>query len=113
MDNDDTVFTLDALLAEVCSLLGLRKVFFAMPPQWLKLVEQFASCYSSITFVISDPDGSISNNLLKGRAALFGKDITIQKWVDKLALTQCSRCHALGHNRMSKMCSLSQDSVRC
>ena len=113
MDNDNTVFTPDALLAEVCSPLSLHKAFFAMPPRWLKLVEHFTSCYSSITFVISDPDGPISSILLKGRIALFRKEVKIQKWIDKPVPIQCFKCHALGHSRASKACLLSRDSVKC
>jgi hypothetical protein len=39
--------------------------------------------------------------------------VTVQKWVDKPALTQCSRCHTLGHNKKSKACQWGRDSVRC
>src|SRR5713226_3593965 len=97
MDNSDIVFGPDVLMEEVCSLLGLRKAFFAMPPRWLKPVDHFNSVYSSITFAISDPDGSVTGSLLKGGAALFGKEVKVQKWVEKPMLVQCSRCHALGH----------------
>jgi len=84
-----------------------------MPPRWLKPVEQISSNYSSITFAISDPDGSTTNKLLQGRTALFGKEVTIEKWVDKPTLVQCSRCHALGHTCASKACPLSANSVKC
>jgi len=99
--NDDIVFGPDALLTEVQMLQGLKKAYFAMPPRWLKPVEHIALSYSSITFAVSDPDATISNTLLRGRTALFGKEVTIQKWIDKPALVQCSKCHALGHSRTS------------
>ena len=92
---------------------GLRRAHFAMPPRWLRPVERIESDYSTITFAISDPDGAITSKLLTGRAALFGKEVAIQRWVDKPALVQCSHCHALGHIRSSRSCPLGRDSVKC
>jgi hypothetical protein len=112
-DNNDIVFGPDELLTEVRTLLGLKKAFFAMPPRWLKPIEQLPARYSTITFAISDPDGSHINTLIKGHPALFGKEVKIQKWIDKPALVQCSRCHALGHTKASKACPLAYDSVKC
>ena len=107
------VFTPESLLNEVRSLPGLKKAVFAMQPRWLKPVDSVESYYSTITFALSDPDGRTTNNLLNGRSALFGKEVTVRKWIDKPALIQCSRCHALGHNKSSKACQLGKDSVKC
>jgi hypothetical protein len=85
------------LLKEVKAMPGLKKAHFAMPPRWLRPIDRIETDYSSITFAISDPDGSIISTLLNGRAALFGKEVVIQRWIDKPALVQCSHCHALGH----------------
>ena len=103
----------EALLKEVKAMPGLKKAHFAMPPRWLKPTECVKTDYSTITFAISDPDGSITSALLNGRAALFGKEVIIQRWVDKPALVQCSHCHALGHIRTSRACPLGKDSVKC
>ena len=92
---------------------GLKKAFFAMQPRWLRPVERITTAYSTITFAISDPDGSITNTLLDNRAALFGKEVTVSKWIDKPILIQCSLCHALGHNKASRACPLGKDSVKC
>jgi hypothetical protein len=59
-------FSQEVLLSEVKGILSLRKVHFTMPPRWLKPIECIESTYSTITFAISDPDGTINNNLLKG-----------------------------------------------
>jgi len=112
-DNDDLVFGPEALLMEVRTLPGLKKAFFAMPPRWLKPVEHLPPCYSTITFAISDLDSSYLSTLLNGWPALFGKEVKVQKWIDKPALVQCSRCHALGHTKASRACPLSYDSVKC
>jgi hypothetical protein len=88
MDNVDSTFGPDALLNEVRLIPGLRKVAFAMAPRWLIPAERIGSSYSSITFVISDPDGLITSTLLKGRAALFRKEVTIHRWIDKPVLVQ-------------------------
>jgi hypothetical protein len=112
-DDEDLPFDTSALLEEVRLLPGMKKVFFAMHPRWLTHPDRIYTPYSSITFAISDPDGSISSTLINNRAALFGKEVTIRKWIDKPAFIQCSRCHVLGHNKASRVCALSKDSVRC
>jgi len=80
--------------------------------QGAQTAESINSSYSSITFAISDPDGSISSKLMQGRTALFGKEVTVECWVDKPALVQCSCCHALGHTKASKVCPLSANSFK-
>ena len=112
-DNAWSNFGPEALLKEVKAIPTLQKAHFAMPPRWLKPIERIISDYSSITFAISDPDGTITSKLLTGRVALFGKEVAIQRWVDKPALVQCSHCHALGHIKTSKSCTLGKDSVKC
>jgi hypothetical protein len=112
-DNEWATFGPEALLREVKAMPGLKKAHFAMPPRWLKPVDRITTDYSTVTFAISDPDGTITSKLLTGRAALFGKEVTIQRWVDKPALVQCSHCHALGHIRSSRGCPLGRDSVKC
>jgi hypothetical protein len=112
-DESDGIFSPEAILSEVRLMPGLKKAVFAMQPRWLKPLDDVESRYSSITFALSDPSGSTTNTLLHGRTALFGKEVTVRKWIDKPALIQCSRCHALGHNRSSKACQLGKDSVKC
>ena len=85
-NNEGSVFKANELQAEVRMLPRLKKVYFAMPLRWLKPVNTINSPYSTITFTISDPDGSIISALMKGRSALFGKEVVIEKWIDKLLL---------------------------
>ena len=103
----------EELLKEVRMMPGLKKAHFAMPPRWLKPVHSISTDYSTITFAISDPDGTATNTLMKGRAALFGKEVEIQKWIDKPTLVQCSHCHALSHIRTSRACPLGKNAVKC
>jgi hypothetical protein len=112
-DNDGLVFDTEALMEEVRLLPGLKKAFFSMAPRWLKPIQRITGYYSSITFAISDPDGAFANTLMNNRAALFGKEVTIERWIDKPALIQCSHCHALGHTKASRICPLGRDSVKC
>jgi hypothetical protein len=70
-------------------------------------------CYSSLMFAYSDPDGSIMKQLLNNKQALFGKQVQIERWVDKPLLLQCGKCHTLGHVSSSKACRLPSDAVRC
>jgi hypothetical protein len=112
-DEDNEAFTPEAMLNEVRAMPGLKKAHFAMAPRWLKPVEAIDGLYSTMTFAISDPDGTITRTLLGGRAATFGKEVIIQRWVDKPLLVQCSHCHTLGHTKVSKACRLAKDSVKC
>jgi hypothetical protein len=112
-DEDGEAFSPEAILAEVTAMPGLKKAHFAMAPRWLKPLGAIDFEYSTLTFAISDPDGAITDTLLKGRAALFGKETVIKRWVDKPILVQCSHCHALGHTKASRACRLAKDSVRC
>jgi hypothetical protein len=112
-DNEDNAFGKAALLTETRTLPGLKKAHFAMEPKWLRDIGSINSKYSTITFAISDPDGSTVSTLLRERTALFGKEVTLRKWIDKPALVQCSRCHALGHIKTSKVCPLGRDSIKC
>ena len=113
MDNDDRVFGPDDLQQEVRCMDGLRSVYFSATPRWIKPVANLNSNYTSLTFAFSDPDGSITKGLLANKQALFGKEVQIERWIDKPLLIQCGRCHALGHAASSKACRLPRDSVRC
>ena len=112
-DNADIVFSPEELLREVRTMPGLKKAHLAMEPRWLKPVGEINSAYSTITFAVSDPDGTITNTLSHDRAALFGKEVTIRRWIDKPALVQCSRCHVLGHIKTSRACLLGRNLVKC
>ena len=112
-DNDDNIFGQEDLLYEVRTMEGLRSVYFSSPPRWLKPVGQISTNYTSLTFAFSDPDGSITKQLFKGKQALFGKQIELERWVDKPLLIQCERCHTLGHMASSKACRLPPDSIKC
>ena len=113
MDNDNRIFGPEDLLKEVRTMEGLRNVYFSSLPRWIKRVEGLSSCYTSLTFAFSDPDSSITKHLLKNRQALFGKQVDIERWIDKPLLVQCGRCHALGHAASSKTCRLPPDSIKC
>ena len=106
-------FSPDVLLKEVHTLQGLKEVHFTMAPCWLKLLECISPPYTPITFAFSDPNGTITNKILLDWTALFGKEIMIEKWIDKPPLIQCLHCHVLGHPKLSKACPLSKDSVKC
>src|SRR5258708_8500546 len=101
LDKNNRVFGPDQLNQELQQIPGLSKVHFALPPHWLHPVEWISGSYSSITFMVSDLDGSIFSSLLLGHHALFRKEIHMEKWVDKPTLVQGSRCHSLGHNSAS------------
>ena len=110
---DDQVFGPDALLKEVQTLLGLENIFFALVPNWVQPAERLQGLYSSISLAFSDPDGPTTAKLLNGKHGLFGKEVHIEKWLDKPPLVQCSRCHKLGHNTTSQRCKVPKGDIRC
>ena len=112
-DRGETVFGPEDLLLEVRTMEGLSKVYFSSPPRWIRPVWNLSSTYSSLTFAFSDPDGSTTKQLFENKQALFGKQVQIERWVNKPLLIQCSRCHALGHAASSRSCRLPPDSVKC
>ncbi|KAI9441145.1 hypothetical protein F5148DRAFT_1293381 [Russula earlei] len=67
-DNNGITFGPQALLTEATSLPGLCKAHFSMEPRWLKPIKRINSLYSTLTFAISNPDGS---------STLFGKEVKI------------------------------------
>lgn len=67
----------EVLLKEVQTMLRLKKAHFSMAPRWLKPAGCIFLDYSTITFAISDLDGSIASTLLKGQAVLFEKEVEI------------------------------------
>ena len=83
-----------------------------LPPRWVRLVERPKGHYSSISFTFSDPDGTISSKLLNGRHGLFGKEVCIERWLDKPLLVQCSCCHTLGHTASSHQCTVPKGDSR-
>lgn len=78
-DDYDIVFGPQSILQQTMTLPGLKKAVFAMQPRWLRPVGSLNAAYSSITFAVSDPDSVITSALLNNRAALFRKEVTVQK----------------------------------
>ena len=113
MDLDAIIFGPVSLLQEVKSMQGLSNIYFSSPSHWLRPVESVNSCYTLLTFAFSDPDSSITKQLFKERQVLFGKQVLLERWVDKPLLVQCGRCHALGHTASSKSCRLPSNSIKC
>ena len=110
---DNSVRGPDSLLKEVRSLPGLRSMYFTLPPRWVRPVERLKGHYSSISFAFSDPDSTISSKLLNRRHGLFGKEVCIERWLDKPLLIQCSCCHTLGHTSSSCQCTVPKGDSRC
>jgi hypothetical protein len=109
--DSDAMYTDDQLMEElvrnpICSRLQL-----ILPPSWIRLREHITSDTSSISFAFVDRDGEITKTMKKAHLAMFGKPVTFAKWVSRPPLSQCGRCHKLGH--IMNRCSLPRDSVRC
>jgi hypothetical protein len=90
LDNNNFIFGSDDLLMEVQSIPGLHNAYFSSPLHWVKPLERMGSCYFSLMFAFSDSDGTITKQILGNKQALFGKQVQIERWVDKPLLLQCS-----------------------
>ncbi|KAH9962493.1 hypothetical protein BGW80DRAFT_1463515 [Lactifluus volemus] len=112
-DLDGTFYEDADLIAEIRKLPSLKTAHLTLAPRWLKPRDRILGNYSSATFAFSDPDHLITDTLFKSPLAMFGKAITVRKFVNRPPLTQCDRCWKLGHMANQPACKLNQDTTRC
>ncbi|KAH9979386.1 hypothetical protein BGW80DRAFT_1455101 [Lactifluus volemus] len=112
-DLDGTFYEDADLTAEIRKLPSLKTAHLTLAPRWLKPRDRILGNYSSATFAFSDPDHLITNTLFNSPLAMFGKAITVCKFVNRPPLTQCDRCWKLGHMANQPVCKLNQDTIRC
>jgi hypothetical protein len=105
------MYTDEQLMEELVRNPICSKLRFILPPSWIRHPENIISDTSSISFAFVDRDGEITKTMKKAHLAMFGKPVTFAKWVSRPPLSQCGRCHKLGH--IMNRCSMPRDSVRC
>jgi len=107
--DNDMIYTNEWLMEElVCNLICLRLQFILLP-LWVHYPDNIVSDRLSISFAFVDRDGEITKTMKKAYLAMFGKPVTFAKWVSCPLLSQCGRCHKLGH--ISNHCSMPHDSI--
>ena len=109
--DSDAMYTDEQLMEELVRNPICSRLQFILPPTWVRHRELITSDASSISFTFVDRDGEITKTMKKAHLAMFGKPITFAKWVSRPPLSQCGRCHKLGH--IMNRCSMPRDSVRC
>ena len=109
--DSDAMYTDEQLMEELVRNPICSRLQFILPPTWVRHRELITSDASSISFAFVDRDGEITKTMKKAHLAMFGKPITFAKWVSRPPLSQCGRCHKLGH--IMNRCSMPRDSVRC
>jgi hypothetical protein len=109
--DSDAMYTDEQLMQELVRNPICSRLQFILPPSWVRHREYITSDNSSISFAFVDRDGEITKTMKKAHLAMFGKPVTFAKWVSRPPLSQCGRCHKLGH--IMNRCSMPRDSVRC
>lgn len=92
---------------------ALAKKPFAQRPKWLLGVDRIWGGYSSVTFAFSDPDRSITRDILARPVPMFGREVRAVEFIDRPPLVICNHCHLLGHQAGSQACKVRPDQVRC
>jgi hypothetical protein len=105
------MYTDEQLMEELFRNPICSNLQFILPPSWIRHRDHISSDTSSISFAFVDRDGEITKTMKKAHLAMFGKPVTFAKWVSRPPLSQCGRCHKLGH--IMNRCSMPRDSVRC
>ena len=109
--DSDAMYTDEQLMEELVRNPICSRLQFILPPSWVRHRENITSDTSSISFAFVDRDGEITKTMKKAHLAMFGKPVTFAKWVSRPPLSQCGRCHKLGH--IMNRCSMPRDSIRC
>jgi hypothetical protein len=107
----DAMYTNEQLMQELVRNPICSKLQFILSPSWVRHPDNIVSDTSSISFAFVDRDGEITKTMKKAHLAMFGKPVTFAKWVSRPPLSQCGRCHKLGH--IMNRCPMPRDSVRC
>jgi hypothetical protein len=109
--DSDAMYTNEQLMEELVRNPICSKLQFILPPSWVRHPDNIVSATSSISFAFVDRDGETTKTMKKAHLAMFGKPVTFARWVSRPPLSQCGRCHKLGH--IANRCSMPRDSVRC
>ena len=109
--DSDAMYTKEQLMEELVRNPICSRLHFILPPSWVRHPDNIFSDTSSISFAFVDRDGEITKTMKKAHLAMFGKPVTFAKWVSRPPLSQCGRCHKLGH--IANHCSMLRDALRC
>ena len=109
--DSDAMYTKEQLMKELVRNPICSKLQFILPPSWVRHPDNIVSDTSSISFAFVDRDGETTRTMKKAHLAMFGKPVTFARWVSRPPLSQCGRCHKLGH--IANRCSMPRDSIRC
>ena len=86
-------------------------ILFMNAPTWVIRNESPSKTHVSVTFAMIDEDGSITQWLIRYPPSLFGATTTAKKRVPLPLITQCARCHMLGHS--VNRCKITRGAIIC
>jgi hypothetical protein len=105
------VYSEQQLLSKVLHNLACSELHYIMQPHWLCPPHSLVGQFSSISFAFLDPNGGITQTLMRSHLAMFGKAITPKTWQARPPILQCPCCHKLGDQGLH--CLLPKDALCC
>ena len=101
IQDDVKLWSTERLIQEVRNSHPLLKeCLFVQEPSWTVhpdiLLNNPLTEHANLCFAISDPDGSISKEVINSDAIIFSTKVLPTAWKEKVNLRQCTRCWFLG-----------------
>ena len=100
-----------ALMSEIKRNPVCNDILFVNAPTWVIRNDSPSKTHASVTFAMIDEDGSITQRLIRYPPSLFGATATARKRVPLPLITQCARCHMLGHS--VNRCKITRGVIIC
>ncbi len=113
-DADGVVFPPDVLLSEVRRNAAFSNVIFCTTPHWQAHPSNVANYpTSTVTMAFVDESGVHMEAAKSGGIYMFNAQVRFVPTGDHPSITQCGRCHEIGHHTDTPACPLPKNAVRC
>jgi len=113
-DSDGVVFSPDTLLNEIRRNAAFANTIFCTAPHWQANPANVANYPSStVTMAYVDETGTQTEAAKRGGIYMFNTQVRFVPTGDHPSITQCGRCHEIGHHTDTPACPLPKNAVRC
>ncbi len=113
-DADGVIFSPDTLLSELRRNAAFSDVIFCTAPHWQASPANVANHpTSTVTMAYVDESGTHTEAAKRGGIYMFNAQVRFVPTGDHPSITQCGRCHEIGHQTDSPACPLPKNAVRC